>query len=71
MSLGIDGQPSAPGAVVYVNEVSDGYFAAMGTRLVRSRDFAAQDTPGSTPVAAVGERPHCRPASSARWSGNG
>ena len=37
------------------NQVSAGYFAVMGTRLIDGRDFAAQDTPGSPKVAVVNE----------------
>ena len=37
------------------NQVSAGYFAVMGTRLIDGRDFAAQDTPGSPKVAIVNE----------------
>jgi predicted permease len=38
-----------------MNEVSDGYFTAMGTPLLAGRDFGATDTPGSTKVAIINE----------------
>ena len=37
----------------YVNRVSPGYFATLGTRIRSGRDFDARDTRGSTPVAIV------------------
>jgi predicted permease len=40
---------------VYVNEVSDGYFSAMGTTLLLGREFAAQDGPDSTRVAVIND----------------
>jgi predicted permease len=55
MSFRIDGRPRDEGAIVYVNDVSDGYLSAMGTKLLRGRDFGPQDAPGSTPVAIVNE----------------
>jgi predicted permease len=55
MSLQIEGQPPLQGAIVYLNEVSDGYFDAMRTRLHAGRDFGTQDTPGSTPVAVINQ----------------
>jgi putative ABC transport system permease protein len=38
-----------------MNEVSDGYFATMGTPFIVGRDFNAADVPGSTPVVIVSE----------------
>jgi ABC-type antimicrobial peptide transport system permease subunit len=38
-----------------MNEVSAGYFSALGTRLLQGRDFAATDQPGTTQVAIVTE----------------
>lgn len=55
MSFRIEGQPRDPNAIVYINNVSDGYFAAMGTRLLSGRDFGSQDTPSSTPVAVINQ----------------
>jgi predicted permease len=55
LSFGVEGRPHEPGAMVYVNDVSDGYFAAMGTTLLRGRDFVSQDRPNSTPVAVVND----------------
>jgi predicted permease len=37
----------------YVNRVSPGYFATIGTRLLAGRDFDARDTRGSAAVAIV------------------
>ena len=42
-------------ALVYFNEVSDGYFAAMGTPLRAGRDFDRRDRPATQPVAIVNE----------------
>ena len=42
-------------AIAWMNQVSAGYFAALGTRLLQGRDFDAQDTPGSMPVAIITE----------------
>ena len=42
-------------STVMFNEVSDGYFATMGTDLVAGRDFGARDRTGSQPVAVVNE----------------
>ena len=38
-----------------MNEVSDGYFSAIGTRLLAGRDFSRSDTPASPAVAIVSE----------------
>jgi predicted permease len=40
---------------VYVNDASDGYFAAMGTTLLLGRDFVSRDRPNSTPVAVIND----------------
>jgi predicted permease len=37
----------------WFNQVSDGYFTTMGTRLLAGRDFGRDDTPRSTRVAIV------------------
>jgi predicted permease len=55
LSFGVEGRPREPGAIVYVTDVSDGYFAAMGTRLLLGRDFVPEDGPGSTPVAVIND----------------
>jgi predicted permease len=54
-SFGVDGRPRESGAVVYVNKVSDGYFATMRTTVLLGRDFTPQDSPDSTPVAVINE----------------
>jgi predicted permease len=41
--------------ITNVNQVSDGYFATLGTPLIAGRDFNARDIPGSQPVAIVNE----------------
>jgi predicted permease len=41
--------------VVWFNEVSDGYFGTLETRLLAGRDFAASDAAGGTRVAIVTE----------------
>ena len=55
LSFARHGQPGESGATVYMNEVSDGYFATMATPLVAGRDFSPQDGPDSTPVAVINE----------------
>jgi predicted permease len=55
MPFRVEGQPRQPGAIVYVNDVSDGYFAAMGTRLLAGREFGPQDAPNAVPVAVINE----------------
>ena len=42
-------------ALAYFNEVSDGFFATMGTPLLAGRDFNDGDHPASHPVAIVNE----------------
>lgn len=54
-SIVIEGQPADPDASVFVNEVSEDYFATTGTRLVLGRDFGPDDRRGSPPVAIVNE----------------
>jgi predicted permease len=55
----IDVDPTADraraNAIVRVNEVSDGYFAALGTPLLAGREFRRADTPESPRVAIVSE----------------
>lgn len=55
LSFGVEGRPREPGAIVYVNEVSDGYFAAMGTTLLVGRDFVPKVGPSSTFVAVIND----------------
>jgi predicted permease len=42
-------------AVTWFNEVSDGYFATMGTRLLGGRDFSTSDVPAGEKVAIVND----------------
>jgi len=42
-------------AVTWFNEVSDGYFTTMGTRLLGGRDFDLSDVPGAGKVAIVND----------------
>jgi len=42
-------------ALVWMNEVSQGYFTTMGTPLITGRDFNTSDVPGSLKVAIVNE----------------
>jgi predicted permease len=42
-------------AVTWFNEVSDGYFATMKTRIIAGRDFATTDVPGGERVAIVND----------------
>lgn len=42
-------------AVVWVNEVSDSYFAALGTPMRFGRDFGVGDTPSTPKVAIINE----------------
>ena len=56
-TINLDGGPGSArsGSIVRMNEVSDGYFAATGTRLLAGRDFARGDSPTSPGVAIVSE----------------
>jgi len=54
--LGGDTLPPLKGGGPYVNAVSAGYFSAMGTPVLRGRDFTAQDRLGSAPVTIVNQR---------------
>jgi predicted permease len=42
-------------AVVWFNQVTDGYFRTMGTALLSGRDLAETDGPGAPPVAVIDE----------------
>lgn len=56
LSFSVEGRrPRETHEMVYVNDVSDGYFATMGTRLLLGREFTPQDGPESVPVAVVNE----------------
>ena len=46
---------SADDALAYFNQVTDGYFAAMGTPLLAGRDFDTRDRLGASPVVIVNE----------------
>jgi predicted permease len=47
--------PSGQSAVVNLNEVSDGYFETLGTRIVAGRAFDVHDTKSSPRVAVINE----------------
>lgn len=55
--LQIDGYTSASKEreLVFLNEVSDGYFETLGTHLLAGRDFNGHDAAGSPKVAIVNE----------------
>jgi len=55
MSFEVEGRPREPDAIVFVNDVTDGYFEVTGTRFLRGRDFGPQDGPRSTPVAIIND----------------
>jgi predicted permease len=46
---------TAIGARTYVNSVAPDYFATLGIRMVKGRDFTSGDRPGAPPVAIVTE----------------
>jgi predicted permease len=52
---GVDSIPRLAGGGPYVNVVTPGYFAALGTRLVEGRRFGDGDGPGGPRVAVVNE----------------
>ncbi len=52
---GIDSIPRAHTGGPYINAVTPGYFATLGTRLVRGRSFTDQDVKGAPRVAVVAE----------------
>jgi predicted permease len=52
---GRDSIPSLPGGGPYLSAVSGGYFATVGTRILRGRAFNAGDRAGSAPVAIINE----------------
>ena len=53
---GRDSLPRIAGGGPFLLQVSPGYFATVGTRILRGRGFTAADGPGATPVVVVGER---------------
>ncbi|MBV9880620.1 MAG: ABC transporter permease [Gemmatirosa sp.] len=55
--VSVDGYaPQGPhDAVVFINAVTDAYFATLGTPLRAGRDFDARDAAGAPPVAIVNE----------------
>ena len=46
---------TADDATIWINEVSDGYFATTGTPLLTGRDFNSRDVPASAKVAIVNQ----------------
>ena len=58
ISLQVVGQPQKPPqqqVSAELNSISPGYLRASGVRLIRGRDFAANDGPTSPPVALISE----------------
>ena len=51
-SFTVEGRPKEPGPTVYVNTISNGYFTAMGMRLMAGRDFRLEDGVDS-PAAVI------------------
>jgi predicted permease len=53
----VDGyaEKSQDDALVYFNEVSDGFFETLGTRIIAGRDFDERDVPKGQAVAIVNE----------------
>lgn len=51
----VDGFTTTSIRHVLFNEVSDGFFTTLGTRLLAGRDFVATDVPGSEKVAIVND----------------
>jgi predicted permease len=47
--------PPAVDATVYINDVTPGYFDAVGMPVLRGRDFGPQDTPGAPATAIINE----------------
>ena len=47
--------PSAVDGTVYINNVTPGYFEAIGMAVHRGRDFASQDTSSSPRTAIINE----------------
>jgi putative ABC transport system permease protein len=54
--INVDGDANMRRTIVGMNEVSDGYFATIGTPLRAGRDFSSRDTRSSPRVAIVSER---------------
>jgi predicted permease len=50
---GIDSIPALPGGGPYLSAVTEGYFDAVGTSIVRGRDFTAAELSGGEPVMVV------------------
>jgi predicted permease len=53
--IAVDGYTPGPedDALIYFNEVSDGYFATLRTALIAGRDFDSSDVPGTQRVALI------------------
>jgi predicted permease len=52
---GRDSLPQLPSGGPYEYDVSPGYFATLGTRILRGRDFSASDRAGTAPVIIINE----------------
>lgn len=57
-SVNVPGYPTRPGEVImtYVNRIGPGYFATIGTPLVRGREFTRADREGAPYVAVINEQ---------------
>lgn len=52
---GMDSIPALPGGGPYLSAVTEGYFAAVGTSILRGRGFTAAEVSGDEPVMVVSE----------------
>ena len=52
---GLDSVPRTPSGGPYINAVTPGFFATLGTRILKGRGFTAADSASGARVAVVGE----------------
>ncbi|HYL72859.1 MAG TPA: ABC transporter permease [Bryobacteraceae bacterium] len=55
-SVDVPGYPKKPIPMAYTNAVGPGYFAAIGSELIRGREFTRSDRKGAPPVVVVNEQ---------------
>lgn len=55
-SVEVPGYPAKPIPMAYTNAVGPGYFATIGSQLIRGREFTRRDRQGSPYVAVVNEQ---------------